>query len=164
MAWKAGIERTDGPSAFILSRQGLAPQTRDQEQVANIARGGYVLRDCDGTPELILISTGSEIGISMQAADTLAGEGRKVRVVSVPCVELFEQQDPDYREAVLPSAVRARVAVETGATAGWYKYVGLDGAVVGLDRFGESAPGDALMNYFGFTAENIVSVAKSVLA
>jgi len=164
VAWKAGIERTDGPSAFILSRQGLAPQTRDQEQVANIARGGYVLRDCDGTPELILISTGSEIGISMQAADTLAGEGRKVRVVSVPCVELFEQQDPDYREAVLPSAVRARVAVETGATAGWYKYVGLDGAVVGLDRFGESAPGDALMNYFGFTAENIVSVAKSVLA
>ena len=164
VAWKAGIERTDGPSAFILSRQGLAPQTRDQEQVANIARGGYVLRDCDGTPELILIATGSEIGISVQAADTLAGEGRKVRVVSVPCVELFEQQDPDYREAVLPSAVRARVAVETGATAGWYKYVGLDGAVVGLDRFGESAPGDALMNYFGFTAENIVSVAKSVLA
>ncbi|MFO8005356.1 transketolase family protein, partial [Thioalkalivibrio sp.] len=163
VAWRAGIERSDGPSAFILSRQGLAPQARDDEQVANIARGGYVLRDCDGTPELILIATGSEVGVSLQAADTLAADGRKVRVVSMPCVDLFEQQDPDYREAVLPSAVRARVAVETGATAGWYKYVGLDGAVVGLDRFGESAPGDALMNYFGFTAENIVSVAKSVL-
>jgi transketolase len=164
VAWKSGIERTDGPSAFILSRQNLAPQTRDSEQVASIARGGYVLHDCDGTPDLILIATGSEVGIAMQAAETLSGSGRKVRVVSMPCVELFEQQDPDYRDAVLPAAVRARVAVETGATAGWYKYVGLDGAVVGLDRFGESAPGDALMNYFGFTAENIVSVAKSVLA
>ena len=163
VAWKAGIERSDGPSAFILSRQGLAPQTRDDEQVANIARGGYVLRDCDGTPDLILIATGSEVGIAMQAGDALAGSGHKVRLVSMPCVELFEQQDPDYREAVLPASVRARVAVETGATVGWYRYVGLDGAVVGLDRFGESAPGDALMNYFGFTAENIVSVAKSVL-
>ena len=164
VAWKAGIERSDGPSAFILSRQGLAPQTRDDDQVANIARGGYVLRDCDGNPDLILIATGSEVGISLQAADTLAASGHKVRLVSMPCVELFEQQDPDYREAVLPASVRARVAVETGATVGWYRYVGLDGAVVGLDRFGESAPGDALMNYFGFTAENIVSVAKSVLA
>jgi len=132
--------------------------------VANIARGGYVLRDCDGSPDLILIATGSEVGVSLQAADTLAGSGHKVRLVSMPCVELFEQQDPEYREAVLPASVRARVAVEAGATVGWYRYVGLDGAVVGLDRFGESAPGDALMNYFGFTAENIVSVAKSVLA
>ncbi|TVP79212.1 transketolase [Thioalkalivibrio sp.] len=164
VGWKAGIERSDGPSAFILSRQGLAPQTRDAEQVANIARGGYVLRDCDGSPDLILIATGSEVGVSLQAADTLAGSGHKVRLVSMPCVELFEQQDPEYREAVLPASVRARVAVEAGATVGWYRYVGLDGAVVGLDRFGESAPGDALMNYFGFTAENIVSVAKSVLA
>jgi transketolase len=164
VAWKSGIERSDGPSAFILSRQNLAPQTRDGEQVANIARGGYVLHDCDGTPDLILIATGSEVGIAMQAAETLSGNGRKVRVVSMPCVELFEQQDPDYREAVLPASVRARVAVETGATVGWYKYVGLDGAVVGLDRFGESAPGDALMKYFGFTAENLVSVAESVLA
>jgi transketolase len=164
VAWKSGIERADGPSAFILSRQNLAPQTRDGEQVASIARGGYVLHDCDGTPDLILIATGSEVGIAMQAAETLSGKGRKVRVVSMPCVELFEQQDPDYREAVLPASVRARVAVETGATVGWYKYVGLDGAVLGLDRFGESAPGDALMKYFGFTAENLVSVAESVLA
>lgn len=164
VAWRAGIERTDGPSAFILSRQGLAPQTRDSEQVNGIARGGYVLRDSDGAPELILIATGSEVAVAMQAADTLAGNGRKVRVVSVPCVELFEQQDPAYRDAVLPPQVRARVVVESGATAGWYKYVGLDGAVVGMDRFGESAPGDALMKYFGFTPENIVSVAESVLA
>jgi transketolase len=164
VAWKSGIERSDGPSAFILSRQNLAPQTRDGEQVANIARGGYVLHDCDGTPDLILIATGSEVAIAMQAAETLSGKGRKVRVVSMPCVELFEQQDPAYREAVLPASVRARVAVETGATVGWYKYVGLDGAVLGLDRFGESAPGDALMKYFGFTAENLVSVAESVLA
>ena len=164
VAWRAGIERTDGPSAFILSRQGLAPQSRDSEQVANIVRGGYVLRDSEGTPDLILIATGSEVAVAMQAAETLAGNGRKVRVVSMPCVELFEQQDPAYRDAVLPPEVRARVAVESGATAGWYKYVGLDGAVVGLDRFGESAPGDALMKYFGFTAENVVSVAESVLA
>ena len=164
VAWRAGIERTDGPSAFILSRQGLAPQSRDSEQVANIVRGGYVLRDSEGTPDLILIATGSEVAVAMQAAETLAGNGLKVRVVSMPCVELFEQQDPAYRDAVLPPEVRARVAVESGATAGWYKYVGLDGAVVGLDRFGESAPGDALMKYFGFTAENVVSVAESVLA
>ncbi len=164
VAWRAGIERTDGPSAFILSRQNLDPQDRDAAQIADIARGGYVLQDCSGTPDLIFIATGSEVGIAVEAAGTLTGQGRKVRVVSMPCVELFEQQDPAYREAVLPAAVRTRVAVETGATAGWYKYVGLDGAVVGLDRFGESAPGGALMKYFGFTAENLVSVAESVLA
>ncbi len=163
VAWRAGIERTDGPSAFILSRQGLAPQQRDEEQVANIARGGYVLHDSDGTAELILIATGSEVAIAVQAAQTLAERGRKVRVVSMPCVELFEQQDPGYRNAVLPAEVRARVAVESAATTGWYKHVGLDGAVIGLDRFGESAPGGALMEYFGFTAENVVSVAESLL-
>ncbi len=164
VAWRAGIERTDGPSAFILSRQGLAPQQRDDEQLAGVTRGGYVLHDSDGTPELILIATGSEVAVAMQAAEALAGKGRKVRVVSMPCVELFEQQDPAYRDAVLPPEVRARVAVESAATTGWYKYVGLDGAVVGLDRFGESAPGGALMEYFGFTAENVVSVAESLLA
>jgi len=164
VAWRAGIERTDGPSAFILSRQNLDPQGRDPAQIADIAKGGYVLQDCAGTPDLIFIATGSEVGIATEAAGTLTGRGRKVRVVSMPCVELFDQQDPAYREAVLPAAVRARVAVETGATVGWYKYVGLDGAVVGLDRFGESAPGGALMKHFGFTAENLVSVAESVLA
>ncbi|WP_043739048.1 transketolase [Thioalkalivibrio nitratireducens] len=163
VAWKSGIERNDGPSAFILSRQGLAPQQRDGEQVAAIARGGYVLRDCEGTPELILIATGSEVAIAAAAAEKLAGEGRRVRLVSMPCVELFEQQDPAYREAVLPAEVRARVAVEAGATVGWYKFVGLDGAVIGLDRFGESAPGDALMEYFGFTADNVAQVARDIL-
>ncbi|WP_024327605.1 transketolase [Thioalkalivibrio sp. AKL19] len=163
VAWKAGIERTDGPSAFILSRQGLPHMERDGEQLANIARGGYVLKDCDGTPDLIFIATGSEVELAVQAADELAGEGKKVRVVSMPCVELFEQQDPAYREAVLPAAVRTRVAVEAGATAGWYKFTGLDGAVFGMDRFGESAPGGALFDYFGFKPENVAQVARDVM-
>jgi len=163
IAWKAGIERADGPSAFILSRQGLPHMDRDGEQLANIARGGYVLKDCDGTPELIFIATGSEVELAVQAADELAGEGRKVRVVSMPCVELFEEQDPAYRESVLPAAVRKRVAIEAGATAGWHKYTGLDGAVFGLDRFGESAPGGALFDYFGFKPQNVAQVARDVL-
>ncbi|WP_018875963.1 MULTISPECIES: transketolase [unclassified Thioalkalivibrio] len=163
VAWKAGIERTDGPSAFILSRQGLPHMERDGEQLANIARGGYVLKDCDGTPDLIFIATGSEVELAVQAADELAGEGKKVRVVSMPCVELFEQQDPAYREAVLPNAVRARVAIEAGATTTWYKFTGLDGAVFGLDRFGESAPGGALFDYFGFKPANVAQVARDVL-
>lgn len=164
VAWKSGIERTDGPSAFILSRQNLNPQPRSAEQTANIARGGYVLRDCSGTPDLILIATGSEIMPALAGADQLAAAGHQVRVVSMPCVELFEQQDPSYRESVLPGSVRKRVVIEAGATAGWYKFAGLDGAVIGLDRFGESAPGDALMNYFGFTAENVANVGKDLLS
>jgi len=163
VAWKSGIERTDGPSAFILSRQGLPHMDRDGEQLANIARGGYVLKDCDGTPDLIFIATGSEVELAVKAAEELAGEGKKVRVVSMPCVELFEQQDPAYRESVLPAAVRKRVAIEAGATAGWHKYTGLDGAVFGLDRFGESAPGGALFDYFGFKPENVAQVARDVL-
>ncbi|WP_026287884.1 MULTISPECIES: transketolase [unclassified Thioalkalivibrio] len=163
VAWKAGIERTDGPSAFILSRQGLPHMERDGEQLANIARGGYVLKDCDGTPDLIFIATGSEIELAVQAADVLSGEGKKVRVVSMPCVELFDQQDPAYREAVLPKAVRARVAIEAGATTTWHKFTGLDGAVFGLDRFGESAPGGALLDYFGFKPENVAQVARDVM-
>lgn len=163
VAWRAGIERTDGPSAFILSRQNLAPQARSAEQVEAIMRGGYILSDSEGTPDLILIATGSEVEIAQAAAEELTTGGRKVRVVSMPCVELFAQQDPEYQEMVLPRAVRARVVVEAGATPGWYQYVGLDGAVIGLDRFGESAPGGALMTYFGFTAENVVKVAKQIL-
>ncbi|WP_018868696.1 MULTISPECIES: transketolase [unclassified Thioalkalivibrio] len=163
VAWKAGIERTDGPSAFILSRQGLPHMERDGEQLANIARGGYILKDCDGTPDLIFIATGSEVELAVKAAEELAGEGKKARVVSMPCVELFEQQDPAYREAVLPAAVRKRVAVEAGATAGWYKFTGLDGAVFGMDRFGESAPGGALFDYFGFKPENVAQIARDVL-
>lgn len=163
VAWKAGIERNDGPSAFILSRQGLAPQPRDAAQVADIRRGGYVLKDCAGNPDLILIATGSEVALAVASAAKLGEEGLKVRVVSIPCVDLFEVQDPAYREAVLPKTVRARVAIEAGATAPWYKFVGLDGAVIGLDRFGESAPGDALMEYFGFTVDNVTQVARDIL-
>ncbi|MFN4262728.1 MAG: transketolase [Thioalkalivibrionaceae bacterium] len=162
VAWKAGIERIDGPSAFILSRQNLPYQPRDAEQVANVHRGGYVLKDCDGAPDLILIATGSEVSLAMGAADQLAAEGRKVRVVSMPCVELFERQDPAYIEAVLPSSVRRRVVVEAAATAGWYRYAGLDGAVIGMDRFGESAPGGVLMKHFGFTVDNVAAVARDL--
>ncbi|MFP4683886.1 MAG: transketolase-like TK C-terminal-containing protein, partial [Ectothiorhodospira sp.] len=163
VAWKQAIERRDGPTALILSRQGLPPQTRDEVQMANVARGGYVLRDTDGTPEAILIATGSEVALAMEAAEALAAKGRGVRVVSMPSVDVFEAQDADYRDAVLPPSVRARVAVETGATAGWYKYVGLEGRVVGMDCFGESAPGGALMEYFGFTADHVTRAVEEVL-
>ncbi|SFM26083.1 transketolase [Ectothiorhodospira mobilis] len=163
VAWKQAIERRDGPTALILSRQGLPHQQRDEVQMANVARGGYILRDCDGTPEAILIATGSEVALAMEAAEALAGKGRRVRVVSMPSVDVFEAQDADYRDAVLPPSVRARVAVETGATAGWYKYVGLEGRVVGMDRFGESAPGGALMEYFGFTVDHVTRAVEEVL-
>lgn len=163
LAWRSGIERSDGPSALILSRQNLAPQERTAEQLANIQRGGYVLHDSTGTPELIFIATGSEVEVAMAAAQELTAAGHAVRVVSMPCVELFAEQDPEYREAVLPAAVRKRVAIEAGATPTWYQYVGLEGAVIGLDRFGESAPGGALMTYFGFTKDNAVQVAKALL-
>jgi transketolase len=164
VAWKAGIERTAGPTSLILSRQGLPHQARSAEQVASIARGGYILKDSDGTPDAIIIATGSEVAIAMQAAETLAGKGRKVRVVSMPSTDVFDVQDDAYRESVLPGAVRARVAVEAGVTGFWLKYVGLDGRVVGIDRFGESAPGDALMKEFGFTADNVASAVEEVLA
>ncbi|WP_018232697.1 transketolase [Thioalkalivibrio thiocyanodenitrificans] len=164
MAWKAGIERTAGPTSLILSRQGLPHQARSAEQVASIARGGYILKDSDGTPDAIIIATGSEVAIAMQAAETLAGKGRKVRVVSMPSTDVFDAQDAAYRESVLPAAVRARVAVEAGVTGFWLKYVGLDGRVVGIDRFGESAPGDALMKEFGFTADNVARAVEDVLA
>jgi transketolase len=164
VAWKAGIERTAGPTSLILSRQGLPHQARSAEQVASIARGGYILKDSDGTPDAIIIATGSEVAIAMQAAETLAGKGRKVRVVSMPSTDVFDAQDAAYRESVLPGAVRARVAVEAGVSGFWLKYVGLDGRVVGIDRFGESAPGDALMNEFGFTADNVATAVEEVLA
>jgi transketolase len=164
VAWKAGIERTSGPTSLILSRQNLPHQARSAEQVASIARGGYILKDTDGTPDAIIIATGSEVGIAMEAAESLAGKGRKVRVVSMPCADLFDAQDAAYREAVLPGAVRARVAVEAGVTGFWLKYVGLDGRVVGIDRFGESAPGGALMKEFGFTAENVARAVEETLA
>ncbi len=161
VAWKAAVVRRDSPSTLIFSRQNLAHQARTPEQIANIARGGYILRDCAGTPDLILIATGSEVALAMGAADKLVG--KNVRVVSMPCTELFDAQDAAYREAVLPNAVRARVAVEAGVTGFWGKYVGLDGKVVGIDTFGESAPAGDLFKMFGFTVDNVVATAQSIL-
>ncbi|MEJ1267755.1 transketolase [Pantoea ananatis] len=163
IAWQAAIERHHGPTALILSRQNLAQPERTAEQVANIKRGGYVLKECDGTPDIILIATGSEVEITLGAATKLTTGGHKVRVVSLPSTDLFDAQDAAYRESVLPSAVKARVAVEAGIADYWYKYVGLDGAIVGMTTFGESAPAEKLFAEFGFTVENIVSHAEALL-
>lgn len=159
VCWRAAIEQHDGPSCLVFTRQNLAHQPRDAQQVADIRRGGYILRDSVGTPELILIATGSEVGLAMQAAAQL-GDG--VRVVSMPSTDVFDRQDAEYREAVLPNACRKRVAIEAGVTDFWRKYVGLDGAVIGIDRFGASAPAEALFPHFGFTVENVVRVAQSL--
>ena len=163
VAWEHMIERKDGPSDIVLTRQNLEQMPRDDKQVDDIAKGGYILRDCDGAPELIIIATGSEVALAFHAAEELEKEGRKVRVVSMPCCEVFDRQDAAYKEAVLPCACRARIAVEAGCTQGWYKYVGLDGKVLGLDHYGESAPAGLLFEKFGFTVDNLVKVAKSVL-
>lgn len=158
-AWKAGIQRMDGPSCLIFSRQNLDHQARSAQQVADIARGGYILRDSVGTPEVVLLATGSEVGLAMQAAEEL---GENVRVVSMPCCEVFDAQDADYREAVLPKSVRKRVAIEAGTADYWRKYVGLDGAVIGMTGFGASAPGDQLLKHFGFTVEAVVQAVRSL--
>ncbi|KGQ70291.1 transketolase [Chelonobacter oris] len=163
VAWKAAVERQDGPSAMIFTRQNLAQMDRSAEQLANVARGGYVLKDCDGTPELILIATGSEVELAVKAAEQLSADGRKVRVVSMPSTNVFDAQDEAYREAVLPSAVTKRVAVEAGIRDFWYKYVGLNGRIIGMNSFGESAPADQLFKLFGFTVENVVEKAKELL-
>jgi len=163
VAWKYAIERNDGPVTLIFSRQNLTQQPRTAEQLANVARGGYVLKDCDGTPEVILIATGSEVGITVEAADKLAAAGTKVRVVSMPSTDAFDKQDAAYRESVLPKAVTARVAVEAGIADYWFKYVGLNGAIVGMHSFGESAPADLLFKEFGFTVDNVVAQAQALL-
>ena len=164
VAWKSALKREDGPSALIFSRQGLAHQARTQEQIANIEKGGYILRDCEGTPAVILIATGSEVALAMDAANELANEGVAVRVVSMPETATFEKQPAEYRESVLPSAVTARVAIEAAQADYWYKYVGLNGAIIGMTSFGESAPAGELFKLFGFTTENVVNTAKSLLA
>jgi len=161
LAWKAAIEKQDGPSCLILTRQNLPFQARSAEQVAGITKGAYVLKDCDGRPDAIIIATGSEVALAVGAAEQLSG--KKIRVVSMPCVDVFLAQDAAYRESVLPSAVTARVAVEAGVTAGWYQFVGLNGKVVGLDTFGESAPAPVLFKHFGFTVENVKAAVESVL-
>ncbi|MBG2980211.1 transketolase [Proteus mirabilis] len=163
VAWKYAVERKDGPTALIFSRQNLAQQPRTPEQLANIEKGGYILKDCDGTPELIFIATGSEVELAVNAYDQLTAEGRKVRVVSMPATDVFDKQDADYREAVLPAAVKARVAIEAGIADYWFKYVGLDGVIVGMHSFGESAPANELFAEFGFTVENVVTQAKTLL-
>lgn len=159
VAWRAAIEQHNGPSCLVFTRQNLAHQQRSEQQVADIRRGGYILRDSVGAPQLILIATGSEVGLAMEAAAQL-GDG--VRVVSMPSTDVFDRQDVAYRDAVLPNACRRRVAIEAGVTDFWRKYVGLDGAVVGIDRFGASAPAEALFPHFGFTVENVVRVANSL--
>jgi transketolase len=162
--WRAGLERTDGPTAHLLTRQNVPHQARTGEQIAAIRRGGYVLAD---TPterlDAVVIATGSEVGLAMDARSRLAAEGIGVRVVSVPSTSVFDRQDVAWRQSVLPSGV-GRIAVEAGATDGWYKYVGLDGAVVGIDRFGESAPAADLFRHFGITPEAVVTAVKRVLA
>ncbi|WP_426506134.1 transketolase [Serratia proteamaculans] len=163
VAWQYGIERNDGPTTLIFSRQNLTQQPRTAEQLANVYRGGYVLKDCAGTPDVILIATGSEVGITVEAADQLTAAGRKVRVVSMPSTDAFDKQDAAYRESVLPAAVSARVAVEAGIADYWYKYVGLNGTIVGMTTFGESAPAEQLFKEFGFTVENVVAKAQALL-
>jgi len=163
IAWKYGIERQDGPTALILSRQNLAQQDRTAEQLANVARGAYVLKDCDGTPEVIFIATGSEVELAVGAYEQLTAEGRKARVVSMPSTDAFDKQDAAYRESVLPKAVSARVAIEAGIADYWFKYTGLNGAIVGMTSFGESAPAEKLFDLFGFTVDNVVAKAKALL-
>ncbi len=161
VSWKAAVQNTTGPTSLIFSRQNLDHQGRTAEQISNIEKGGYVLRDCDGTPDAIIIATGSEVSLAMAAAEALSG--KNIRVVSMPCTSVFDAQDDAYRESVLPSSVRARVAVEAGVTDFWRKYVGIDGKVVGIDRFGESAPAGDLFKEFGFTVDNVVNTVESVL-
>jgi transketolase len=161
VSWKSAIERNDGPSALIFSRQGLPHQARDAEQVAAITKGGYILKDCAGTPDAIIIATGSEVSLAVEAAEKLAG--KNIRVVSMPCAEIFSAQDAAYREAVLPAAVSARVAVEALHKDYWYKFVGLNGAIVGMDTFGESAPIADLMQHFGITTDAVVEAVNGLL-
>ena len=159
VSWRAAIEKKNGPSCLIYSRQNLAHQNRTDEQIANIAKGGYILKDTDGTPDAIVIATGSEVDLAMQAAEA---SDKNVRVVSMPATDIFDAQDAAYKESVLPASVTARVAVEAATPDAWYKYVGLNGKVIGMTTFGESAPAPELFKYFGFTVENVVSAINEV--
>ena len=163
VAWASAIERKDGPTSMCFSRQNLPFQTRTAEQVAAIRKGGYVLSDAaGGTPQAVILATGSEVALAMAAQKTLAEQGVAVRVVSMPSTNIFDRQDAAYKASVLPAGL-PRVAVEAGCTDGWYKYVGLEGRVIGIDRFGESAPAGELFKYFGITADAVVQAVKAVL-
>lgn len=164
VAWKLAIERRDAPTALIFSRQNLAQQTRTNEQIENIAKGGYILKDCSNTPDAILIATGSEVSLAVAAADELTDKGYQIRVVSMPSTDLFDKQPLSYKEAVLPSSVTTRVAIEAGIADFWYKYVGFEGDIIGMRSFGESAPAEQLFELFGFTKENVVSKTLKLLA
>jgi len=164
VCWVAAVERNDGPSSLIFSRQNLQFQKRDAAQIANIRKGAYILSEAaGGKPQAVIIATGSEVDLAIKAQAALAADGINVRVVSMPSTNVFDKQDQAYKDSVLPRGVN-RVAVEAGVTGGWYKYVGLEGAVVGMDCFGESAPAPELFKHFGFTVENVVSTVKKVLA
>ncbi|MDY7218393.1 transketolase [Denitrificimonas sp. JX-1] len=163
VAWKYALERKDGPSALIFSRQNLNHQTRSAEQITDIERGGYILKDCTGEPELILIATGSEVGLAVDAYQALTEKGHKVRVVSMPCTSVFDAQDAEYKQSVLPIEVGARIAIEAAHTDYWYKYVGLDGRVIGMQSYGESAPANQLFEMFGFTLNDVLNVAAELL-
>ncbi|PWK53687.1 transketolase [Pleionea mediterranea] len=164
VAWKSALEREDGPTALALSRQGLPGLKRSQEQLSNVAKGGYIIRDCSGTPELILMATGSEVELALKAASELEKDGHQIRVVSMPSTNTFDQQSSQYKETVLPSAITSRIAIEAGFPDFWYKYIGLNGKVLGMPTFGESAPASDLFEEFGFTTDKLVAMASEFLS
>lgn len=163
VSWKAAFERQNGPTILVFSRQNLPHVPRTDAQIAAISKGGYILTDSEGQPDAIIIATGSEVELALKAAEEIRATGKKIRVVSMPSTNIFDAQDAAYKESVLPAAVTQRVAVEAGVTDGWWKYVGTNGKILGLDRFGESAPAGQLFKEFGFTVENLVSIVKEVL-
>ena len=164
IAWRDAIERRDGPTSLVLTRQGLPHQERSDAQIEDIARGGYVLKNSDGAPDIILIATGSEIALAMDAAKELAADGVSARVVSMPCTNLYDVQNDEYKEQVLPSGVSRRLAIEAGVSDGWWRYVGNSGRIIGLDRFGASAPASELFEHFGFSVSNVLNTAREILA
>ncbi|MFT6919448.1 MAG: transketolase [Cognaticolwellia sp.] len=164
VAWKSAITKQNGPSALIFSRQNLSHQHRDNAQVNNIAKGGYILKACQDKPELILIATGSEVSLAVDAAERLSQSGVQVRVVSMPSTNVFDRQTDKYQESVLPSDVKSIIAIEAAHVDFWYKYVGRNGKVIGMSSFGESAPGNQLLNHFGFTVEHVVNTAIALLS
>ena len=164
VAWTCGVKRSDGPTALIFSRQNLTQQERTPQQVQDISRGAYVLKDSGGQPALILIATGSEVELAVAAWEKLTAEGIYARVVSMPSTDTFDKQDAVYRESVLPAAVKARLAIEAGIVDSWYKYVGLDGAVIGMHSYGESAPAEQLYQEFGITLDNVLQQSRALLA
>ena len=164
VAWKQAVERSDGPTSLIFSRQGLPHQERSAQQLADVAKGAYILKDCEGTPDLILIATGSEVGLSPRRCSRYCQvRVTKVRVVSMPSTDVFDKQSAEYKQQVLPLEVTARIAVEAGIADYWYKYVGLDGRILGMETFGESAPANLLFEEFGFTTDNLVAMAQELL-